>query len=452
MATNTTPAKPGIIYPNDYSLVNLTLLTAITTMDMKLMMTELAYNEDLFNNTASGYLLIVDSMGYIETLHMMGNEYLRLTFGKTGDTVNQVDKLFRVYKIDKRKPEGNQNTESYCLYFCSDEMLLSEQYKVSKSYKNGAIVDDIKDVLTTYLKVPVTKLSIFEQTYGTYDLIIPNIKPFDAINFLASYARPVADNTGADMIFFEDKTGFNFRSIQTLIQQSPYVNYSYEPKNYTQDTNKKVFTVLTYEIMDSFDTLQGLNSGVFANRLLSIDPLLRRYMTTDFNYATYAAQEASLNKYPVINNMKNRRDDMLTDSAEAFYRMTFTNYNQYESPLIKANPDAAGRDVFAATFMTHRTAQLNLVNYTRVKISVPGDPGLTVGKVVNFSLLSKNPTNKSADSFYSGNYLITALKHLFTTTEYKSVVELAKDSTVNQYSNVDSSNPLWNNTVKGIMK
>ena len=419
---------------------------------MKLMLTELSYNEDLFNNTASGYLMIVDSSGFIESLNMMGNEYIRMTFGKTGDSINQIDKLFRVYKVDKRQPEGNLNTESYSLYFCSEEILLSEQYKVSKSYRGKAISDNISDILNTYLKVPATKIGTIEPTYGVYDFIIPNIKPLDAINFLATYARPQADKSGADMVFYEDKNGFNFRSLQSLITQPVYVNYSYEPKNITKDMNKKVYTVLTYEFMDSFDTLHAVNAGIFGNRLISVDPLLRRYKTTDFNYASYASQNSTLNNNPIINNYKNRFSDTMVDTSEAVLKLAYTNHDQWESPPIKNNPTSVDRDLYAETFIPYRSAQLNLLNYTRVKISVPGDPGLTVGCVVNFALLSKDPKNKAPDQFYSGNYLVTAARHLINTKEYKTILELAKDSTTGQYAGVDNSTTIWQNTVKGIMK
>jgi hypothetical protein len=55
----------GITYPKDYSLVNLVLVSAVQNMDMKNLLIELSYQEDIFNNTASGYLMVGDSMGYI---------------------------------------------------------------------------------------------------------------------------------------------------------------------------------------------------------------------------------------------------------------------------------------------------------------------------------------------------------------------------------------------------
>ena len=129
----------GIKSQLDYSLTNLTLLTSVTTFDLKNTMQEISYNEDIFNNVLSGYVMIVEASGFIETLAINGTEFLRLTFSKFGDGSNQIDKLFRVYKLGKRKLEGTMYKESYVLYFCSEELLLSEQYKISKRYKDQLI-------------------------------------------------------------------------------------------------------------------------------------------------------------------------------------------------------------------------------------------------------------------------------------------------------------------------
>ena len=70
----------GIKSQLDYSLTNLTLLTSVTTFDLKNTMQEISYNEDIFNNVLSGYVMIVEASGFIETLAINGTEFLRLTF------------------------------------------------------------------------------------------------------------------------------------------------------------------------------------------------------------------------------------------------------------------------------------------------------------------------------------------------------------------------------------
>jgi hypothetical protein len=91
------------------------------------------------------------------------------------------------------------------------------------------------------------------------------------------------------------------------------------------------------------------------------------------------------------------------------------------------------------------------MSYTRVKISVPGDPALTVGAVVNFNLLTKNPlpTNKESDQYYSGNYLVTAVRHMLTVHQYRTVLELAKESSTNPYASINNGSSGWDSLVKG---
>jgi len=449
-------AVTGIIYPNDFRLINLTLLTAITTMDFTNILVELSYNEDLFNNTASGYLMVIDSMGYIEKLNLNGNEFIRMTFGKADQpfvAAQTIDKIFRVFKVSKRLAENDGNTETYSLYFCSEELVLSEQYKVSKSYRNSDITTNVKDILTTFLNVPTSKIANIEQTYGVYDLIVPNIKPFDAINWLATYARPMT-NPGADFVFYEDKFGYNFRSLQSLMTQTVYNTYTYNPRNLSSDSltnTQKLYNIISYEILEPYDSLDAINTGVFANRLLSVDPLLRRTKVTDFDYAKYADQSKSLNSFKITNNFANRFSDTVTQTQSAVYKVSYSNFSQKDSAIVAANPDAVQKDVFVETYIPYRTAQLPLDNYTRIKITVPGDPGVTVGRVVNLVLTSKDPNNKAADAYYSGNYLITAVRHMITIHQYRTMIEIAKESVTHQYQDVNNSSTIWKNTVKGVM-
>ena len=446
-------AAPGLIYPKDYALINLILLSSTRSMDMKNVMVELSYHEDLFNNTTSGYLLITDSMGYIESLHLTGNEYLRMTFGKTSDDPHPVDKLYRVFAINRRKLEENMSTESYTLEFCSEELIISEQYKISKSYKGGKISDNIRNILEEKLKVTEKNIIVIEPSYGVYDFVIPTMKPFAAINWLASYARPKDDKPGADMFLYEDKFGYNFRSLQSLISNPTYRKYSYNPKNINpNDLNTDIFNVTTYEILNSFDSLAAINSGVFANQLLSFNTLNREKKVTNFDYSDYQKQSTSLNKSPITNNTKNKFGHLLNETPEAVLKLVYSNFNQQNVNYIKSRPaGSTSNDIFAETYIPHRTAQIPLINYTKIKISVPGDSNLTVGMVIDFSLLSINPNMKKPDEFYSGRYLITAVRHMITITEFKTILEIVKDSSPSQYASPDNNSVLWQNTTKGVV-
>ena len=443
----------GIKNSKDYALTNLTLLSSVGSLDLKNTFEEISYNEDLFNNSLSGYVYIIESSGLIETAAMNGTEFLRLTFSKFGDSSNQIDKLFRVYKVGKRKLEGTMYKESYVLYFCSEELLLSEQYKISKRYKDFLISDIVSDVLTNYLKVPANKSGTIETTYGKYNFIIPTLKPFDAINFVTNYARPNPQNPGADMLFYEDKNGFQYRSLQSLMRQPSYYTYTYKPKNIdSKDLNTDTHNVLTYEFLDSFDTLNGITSGTFANQLISLNPLTRSKKVTNFDYTVYSRQAKLLNSYGIIDDSTNRNGDNLGQASQSMLKLIFSNFDSGSNSYVAGVPGASGNDIYAETFIPYRTAQLGLANYTRLRISVPGDCNLTVGRVLTFNLSSRNLANKGAlDKYYSGNYFITGVRHLIDLTSFRTILEITKESVPNSYPANNNKSALWSNTIKGII-
>lgn len=444
----------GIRNPKDYSLVNLTLLTAVGAWDIRYLMNEISYQEDLFKNTVHGYVLLTEGAGYSEIFNLTGNETLQLTFNKSGNGSSanlgeQINKTFRVYKIDKRALSGNMYTEQYCLYFCSEEMVLSEQYKISKSYPNKDIASNITDICKTYLGIPDNKLNI-DPTYGTYSFVVPNIKPFDAINWMSTYARPMAPVPGADMLFFENKNGFNFKSLQNLMDSQntvAYGSYRYDPKNTNQaNLEEESENVTTYEVMSTYDALGAVNSGLFANQLISVDILTRAKKVTNFDYLDYWNNQPSLglNKYPITNNYKNRFGDQMNQAEQSVLKLVFSNFDEANNSVVQSSPGSVAPNIFAETYIPYRTAQLALSNYTRVKMSVPGDPNLSVGYTIEFELLSRNPSDKqkTPDAFLSGDYLVTAVRHMITQNDYKTVMEVAKDSVPTQYAGISTTSTL----------
>lgn len=454
----------SIKFTKDYNLIGVVLFSPIAgPLDIKPMMVELSYYEDIFNNFVSGDILVSDNQNLIELLNLHGNEYLRLTFGKDDNINVRIDKLFRVYKVSARQKQANGETENYIIHFVSDEVYMAEQYRISKSYKGKTVSDIISDIVETHLQPPPKKYNSksIERTSGNYNFVVPNLKPFEAINWISSYAQSASPKVkGNDMLFFENAKGFNFYSLQTLFQQQPYYTYTYNPKNIglaqnDNDANQYVFNILAYEILDNFDTLEHVSSGTFANRVLSIDPLTRKTFVTDFNYNNYQQNATSLNKNPIVNNLTNRKGDALYETPMSNVKVKLTNKGQDNSPYIQAKPGSVSPDYFVEDMYTHRKSQLSLANYTRIKVYIAGDPNVTVGSTINFNMKSGKPVGageeKNFDKFYSGKYLITAVRHLIQTGSYHTIFEIVKDSVPTQYNNIDNNSPALQKMVKGII-
>jgi hypothetical protein len=437
----------GIVYPSDSKIEKLNLITSDgNSMNLRKLMIEFSYLEDIYSFCVSGYVSVTDAQGFIENLQLTGNEFIEVNFGKVKDAENNDDQIFRVYKVGDRKPAENMTSETYKLYFCSEEFFLSEQIKITQSYKGKKISDIITDVLTEKLKVS-DKIDVIEPTKGLYDFIIPRMKPLEAISWLSTYARS-QDYSGSDMLFFETRYGFTFRSLQSMYADDVYDSYKFQPKNLSKDVTQlqdKVTTILDYEILKSYDALNEVSSGVFANRLISIDPLIRSFYTTDFDYNNYVSSSQKLNKYPPTNYLINRLNKSQNEEYESVVKVATSNKDEIKVSYIQSKGGAGiAKDIFIETYIPYRTSQINLAHYTTLKLTIPGDSGIYAGSVIQFDLnsLDSGKKTKDSDRFYSGKYLVTAVRQIVQTAGvFQTVLEIIKESSPTKFGIVNNDSP-----------
>ena len=444
---------PNINYVTDYQLDKLELITSLSGGRVNLLpfMVELNLFEDIYSSTISGEMVVSDALGLISNFRLSGSEFIEVSLRKSSQDSHPIKESYRVYKVSKRITGENNAYEIYSLNFCSEEFLLSEQYRISKSVKGTEISKIVKDILTSYVKVGIgggTKNIFVDSTTGVYDFILPSKKIFETINWLSTYALPVGKE-GADMLFYENRDGYYFRSLQTSYEQKEYQTYKFDPKNIDVELNQQVSNALNFEVLDFFDTLSGISNGTFSNRLITINPLTRTYkVDNDFNYGEYYNKSKKMNPTgsAVINDYKNRHKKTMYDTPPnglqvGTLRMATENTEMKKNPYISQNPDAVANDINIRKYMPNRVAQIALANYTRIKITVAGDPNLTTGKTIAFNTYGFNGTEKrEKDAFYSGKYLITAVRHIVKNNSYITVMELAKESVSAPYASYNSSN------------
>lgn len=432
--------------PDSYNLEEVYIITATSKTNLKGVMVEMSYYEDIFKGTTSGSVLINDSLSLIDTLGLTGFEYLKLKFSKTKiSTKNEtVEKYFRIYRVSERILNNN-GTQTYTLNFCSEELLLSEQTKISKAYPGKKISDIVTDILQNTLRIDENRLLI-EETNGSYDFVIPYKKPFETINWLSTYARPVG-SPGSDFMFFESKEGFNFYSLQKLFKQTPYTTYYYTPRNLgnidftlkgqnikSKEFGRNLMSIKSYSFLDTFDSLYGTVSGAFANKLISIDPLTRTHRETNFNYSDYFSKAQTLNKNRIVPDLNNRLGKKSYESYEAVLKVVTSNSNQKKAAGISDTPWSVANDIFVETYIPNRTAQIALSHYSRIKLAVSGDPNLSVGMTIQVYLPSNKGPNAGyntgqIDTINSGKYMISAIRHTIDVyNKYETVLEVVKDS------------------------
>jgi len=446
----------GLITADDYSLDEAYIITSKDKTNVKAMMVELSYYEDIFKGMSSGSILLNDSISLIDRLGMTGFDYLKLKFKKTTRSSEEytTEKYFRIYRVSERIMNNNAS-ETYTLHFCSEELFLSEQTKISKSYSGKKISEIIYDILSDKLKIDDRYIRM-QETEGLYDFVIPYKKPFEAINWLSNYAKPI-NREGADFLFYENSEGFNFYSLQNLFSQNPYTTYAYIPRSVgstvgttieikSKELGRNLVGIKSYVFLDTFDTLYGTVTGAFANRLISIDPLTRTYRDTKFDYSTYFEKAKNLNEYSLVPEIKNRLGKKPNESYDAVLKVMVSNSGQKKAIGISDQPWNVANDIRAENYVPNRTAQLSLSHYSRIKLAVSGDPNLTVGMLLEIFLPSSRNISGSGfdsgerDPYNSGKYMITAVRHIIDfNNKYETILEVVKDSYGESISNYDNS-------------
>lgn len=443
----------GIYYPQNYHLSSVKLITLRgESIDLRQILRELSVHEDIFSFSVSGYVKVEDGLGLIDAYGLTGEEYIHIKYGKSEDDPYMHDKVYKLYKLADRAPSGNMSTEYYTLHFCSDELIISEQMKISKAYKGYQVNDIIHDILIEQMKMPIDKIVYIQDTMGLYDFVVPRMKPFEAISWVSNYARPSVGK-GADMLFFETKNGFSFRSLQNMYKQDSFRTFKYQQKNLNdkqQPLEEKMKTIISFEFPKGYDVLEGINSGAYANKLISLDPIQRKAQVTRFNGDKYGAdtESTSLNEYSLIGDFKNRLERTLTASSDSNFKLTTGNSNQEKDKYLSST-ESVTKDIFVEDFVPNRTAQIAKAMLTTMKIVVPGFAGLMVGQVVEVFFPSTQALGdsgtivRSEDEKYSGRYLITALRHIIqpSASAYQTILELSKDSGKQGVTTVDNGNP-----------
>src|SRR5210317_27330 len=179
---------------NQFKIKELTLVTKAGPIDISSIFVEINIYDSLLLPVINGSVSIIDSVGLSSKLIFDGSEAILINIAKDADSdIAEFKRSFRIYKQTNRQNE-NQSTESYILHFCSDELLFSDQQRINQSY-TGKYSDIVEKILINYLKVRENNLGgIYENSVGLRKVVIPNLRPLDAIDWCTKRAVDIRNS------------------------------------------------------------------------------------------------------------------------------------------------------------------------------------------------------------------------------------------------------------------
>jgi hypothetical protein len=382
----------------------------------------ISYYEDLFSPFITGSLILKESFDLVNLFPFAGEETLELQISTPSLKVGNISGKFYIYKLTDRELIGDRNVV-YQLHFISMEAVVDLNKKVSKVF-TGAPSDIVKFLATdTFNGLETGKRVQVEQTAKDIKFISNFWSPAKAIHYATNMA--VNKNGSPSYVFFENRDGFYFASLDTLYNNDVYAEFIYD--KYTRDSTpmggdaknpqedyKRIDHI---SIPTGFDYMDRLRSGLFSSKIVSFDLTKKQYNVKNFTMFDNFDKQNHLNKY----NIASQNSVFKTNSL-------FINY-----PRDNANFSGFG-DATNYKNEQQRLSLLKAAEANKIELVVPGRCDYTVGQKMKVTLYKVDPTSKTdndddtIDNMFSGNYIASAINHYITRDRHECNMELIKDT------------------------
>jgi hypothetical protein len=418
-----------------FAIKELKILTKIpgnSAIDISGLFEEINIFDNLLNSCMSGSVLIRDAIGLSEKLMFDGSEVLKIKINKAADSEDaHINKLFRIYKQSNRQ-NVNMSSETYILHFISDEFIFSEQQVVSQAY-NTTYSTIAKQILINQLNVPTNYFGLTEESTGLKKLIIPNLKPIEAVEWCA---RKAVDIKGSpNFVFFENKLGFNFVTLSTLLSARSIGTVNFSPKNLVEDISEEIWGARNVKVVSQFDFIQNTRAGVYAGKFIGFDLVSRSVGQLDVSYSDNYDIMSHGNKTKNLSVISNKNGELNTESFNS--KKTLYHYSSDRSLLdhVKTNdPASINNDDDTYRYVMQRQAIFQNLYSQRVQVVLPGNFNITSGLnvILNIPKRAERDTSESStdqlDKSLFGKYLIVATRHIIKYDKHEVVFEAVTDS------------------------
>ena len=458
--------KRTIEFAGDYNLDNVFLHNHMgETTDIKRVMVELNIYESIYSNGLTGSIVVGDAQNLIGKLQINGTERIsfKLSTPGTEDQRHMVDASvetghpFHIYKITDRR-QLNSNTLLYTLHFASREFMRNLRTKVSQAY-NGRLDLSVMDILTDENYLDSKKQISFEPCGNSDKIVIPNLRPYDAINMIAKRSLPEKSN-GVGYYFYETTKGIYFRSWDNMVsvrgsydrpvkQEFYYMpmNIDRDPNSYENKIQHDYQSVESYRFLNNFhDVAANTVLGTYAHNVITYNIFNKSYKKSDYNYE----YEFANSKHTDVANEKSNRERYAI-AASSFVDQDDKKISDYKESRVSLQPTTQflhneekgagyGIDVLQDGIKhAQGESQVNQVtNGTVLTMVVKGQSYLEAGDLIKFNMLANDPSNPTMfDPQYSGKYIITKIRHQVNDKKYTMALECAKDSVRSGFSSSD---------------
>ena len=456
--------------------------------------------QDLDSAFLSGNLMFIDSVGAVNKLPIIGNEFLEFKFRTPIDAggdeeMNATNHRFQVY--EKRSVRSTQNTQAVALFFTSIESIRNERLRVSKSF-TGSYAEMVDKMVKSDKSLLNSKKDLFiDPTKGVYKYTFPNCRPAEGVRHMTYMSEPVNFKT-PDYMFYENNRGFHFRCLESLYRESgdntrnrPFVAFidllsAFNPNFSTPDVESEspITKPYSFSFNDSYNTLRNTRRGMFGSVTYAHDLIDKKFIKSKLTYTNYYEQALHIDAptgagavyQGIMPPGPAEFDDDYTVDDKSYGSTNKHQINRLHASKLTKASSADNRkymdDYFARVFVVPATKSNHIFNsegmesdprmtgkqnlseatrdYFSMNIDVPGNFTYNVGDLVWCEVPSYNASEMTTDNkvmredvvdpFLTGRYLISKLHHQIDMIDQKhtTAMTVVRNVFANDLPNADT--------------
>ena len=419
-------AAVGAFKPNYFTIQT---LDGSTTVDVTNSCLFFDYFEDILSPCVTAIAQLMNSSSLFNILPIRGGEKVTISVDTAfGEFV--LDDLY-VYKVSNL--DAQHSNEMFTLNLVSREGLTNETSRCQTIYR-GNLQTTVTKILKDDLKTKKYKSENIEGTSNDYSFIGNNRKPFHVLTWLGPKAVPAnGQNSGtageeargtAGFLFYENKDGFNFRSIDSLVSSTKIQTNSADKENipyylFTQvieeNQTKTNFNILNYNYEKNIDLMKALRVGMYVNKTYFYD----LYSNT-----------LDIYKYKVKDQVKSKLGGAESIAVSDEFGDSISRIMVRTSDRGGLKPDGSLSDKLrSGADMAMSYSRYNLLFTQALNMVVPCNVNLKVGGIIHaeFPRIDRS-TNMTSDEEQSGYYLVKELRHHFEGGQMVTSLRLIRDS------------------------
>jgi len=409
---------------------------------------ELSIYQSIFEPTIKAEMLINDNIGMFSNYPFTGEEIITIEYQQlTGIGIGKPNTKKIKFIISGVRDIGIDDRARAMMYIVdlkSLEFLQNTRKMVSHAY-NDLVEDMAEKVYEKYIsedtKDKFNQVKPFkkEESLKVRNLVIPNLRPFQAIQWLAKHAVAKDFENKFLYLFYEDLEAFNFVTIQKLIeealknkqqlQEKPYKYISDTELNAVYDKSDDSDLRLITNIVNNkrFTSIEKIAGGYFQNELFEISLIQKSYNSTVTELELdkkpqFALEKNPLNTKEYIEYVKNKKNK--TEYANRI-RYLINNYQDFDDQN-KSQPNYRYK-------FGNATKYLYALNQIDLTITVPANMQLKAGEIIYCNLPESHGFNAvEKDKYISGLYIITEVKQVIASgNKAATTLRINKDGYLN---------------------